>query len=535
MSAATDPPEPFGPELPSDLDPAEQPAELGPTVKRGVRYAGAGYALSQILNFVVYLVLARLITPADFGDFAAATALYLFAMFLNDSGMMAAIIHRRDRLEEAASTAVVSTFLGGILLSLAALAISPLIGSFFQHSRVTTIAAASSGLIFLRTVAIVPEALLQRQFSFMRRLIIDPVQVIVFGAVAVACAAAGLGVWSLVIGNYSGAAADAVLSWALVRWRPKMHLVSFSMWRELVAYGRHLLLATTILRAGDQADAVIVGRLVGIAPLGQYRFAYRLASTPFSALLSVASYVLFPAFARIADDTSRFRAAFLRSLRWMCVVAFPAGMIFLPLGEPLAVVLFGERWRSAGYALMGLCFFTGGAALISIVAEGLKGVGRPRALTGIHAVSAVTAIAAMIALQPLGLPAVAAGCSFGTMVGAGYAIGIAGRVLHVDPMDQLKEVWAPIAASVLMASAVLPIELLVVNADGHSTVIALLLLAAESLLAAVIYLIALMILSPRMRRELIAGGRSALRGLSGLLRKGRSAGEEVGTTRPARE
>jgi O-antigen/teichoic acid export membrane protein len=535
MSAAIEPPDAFGPGLPPDIDPAEQPAEMGATVKRGVGYAGVGYAAAQALNLGFQVVLARLLTPADIGDFAAATALYVFATFVNEGGMMAAIIQRRDRIDEAASTATVSTFFGGILLSLAALAISPLIGSFFKDSQVTTIAAASSGLIFLRTVAVVPEALLQRRFSFLRRLIIDPAQVVVFGVVAVTCAASGLGVWSLVIGYYSGAVADVVLSWALIRWRPKLHLVSFSMWRELVAYGRHLLLATTVQKAGDQADAIIVGRLLGPAPLGQFRYAFRLASAPFGGLLSAASYVLFPAFARIADDTERFRDGYLRSLRWMCVIAFPAGMIFLPLGEPIAVTLFGERWRSAGYALMGLCFFAGGAAVNSIVSEGLKGIGRPQALTGISAVTTISAIVAMVALQPLGLPAVAAGFSLGTMVGAGYAIRVAGRVLHVDPLAQLKETWAPIVASVFMAGAVLPLELLVVNADGHPTAIALLLLAAEGLLAAVLYLAALSLLAPSLRHPLVSGGRSALAAAVRFLKRERSAGEEMSTTRPAEE
>ena len=180
----------------SSRDPAENeekaPRGLARRVVRGAGMAAGGYAAAQGLNLVFYLVLARLIAPAEFGAFAAATVLLGFLALVTDSGMTSALIHREDRMEEALSTATVSTFAGGLLLSLAALAAAPAIGFFFDSSKIEALAAAMSGIVLLRTVVSVPAAILQRSFSFRRRMIVEPAQVIAFGTISVACAASWL-------------------------------------------------------------------------------------------------------------------------------------------------------------------------------------------------------------------------------------------------------------------------------------------------------------------------------------------------------
>src|SRR5689334_15720111 len=100
---------------------------LAGTVMRGVAIAGGGYALTQVITGVTYLVLARLATPTEFGQLAAGTLLVGLAGLFTESGMLSALVYRRDRLEEAAATATVSTILGGIAFSLISLALAPVI------------------------------------------------------------------------------------------------------------------------------------------------------------------------------------------------------------------------------------------------------------------------------------------------------------------------------------------------------------------------------------------------------------------------
>ena len=225
-------------------------------------------------------MLARLVTPVELGQFAAGSILVGIGLLFADSGMMAAVIHRRDRLEEAASTAVVATVVAGILLALAALAASPLIGLFFDSATVAAVAAAMAGVLLLQSARTVPHALLQRRFSFLRRLVVEPVSAVAFSVAAIVATSAGLGVWGLVVGQYAAVMTDLVLSWVLVRWRPNLRLVSVATWRELIGYARHVVASSAVRLIGDRIPIAVAGGFVGTAALGQFQYAHRIVVTP---------------------------------------------------------------------------------------------------------------------------------------------------------------------------------------------------------------------------------------------------------------
>ncbi len=472
-------------------------------VLRGVGLAGSGYALTQLITLATYLVLARLTSPLAFGQYAAAAVLVGVGLLFTESGMLAALIQRRERIEEAANTALVATLASGVVVSLVALAAAPLIGLFFGSGTVGAVAAAISGQLFLRSATVVPNAMLERNLAFLRRTVVEPIAAVAFAAAAIVAIANGLGVWGLVIGNYVQIGVDTALTWALARWRPRPSLASTGMWRELIRFGRHVIAAGIVQRVGEQADRVLVGRFVSTSALGQYQYALRLAMAPFEATLAVASHVLFPAFSRISHDRERLVSAFLSSLRWVMVVAMPASLILFPLGEPLAVVLFGDVWRPAGHALMAMCLFAAGNSLLSICLEGAKACGKPAVLARVHLFMMLVTVAAMVALLPLGLNGVAAGLSVGAVAGAAYASVSFARVISLPLSRIWAQVWAPASAAALMAASLYPLEHLVLEASNRGVLAGLALLALEAAVGAAIYLVALSLLAPASARAVL--------------------------------
>ena len=484
------------------------------TVLRGVSLAGGGFVLTQVLTLGFYVALARLATPEEFGQLAAGMALVGIALLYTEGGMLSALVYRRDRIEEAAATAVVSTFLAGLGLSLAALAVSPLLGLYFQSDTVGEVAAAVSGVLFFRTLAVVPDALLQRRFSFFRRLVVEPAAAIAFGVTAVVLTAKGLGVWGLVIGQYASVVVEAGLAWGLVRWRPQLRLASYGMWRELIAYGRHALAATTIIRVGQEIPVFLLGRFTGTAALGQFRYGIRIAGLPLSTVMAAASYVLFPALSRISDDPERFRAAVLRSLRWMAIMAVFGGLILIPLGRPLSTLVFGEVWEEAGTAAAALAFFTAGRALTSLIVEALKADGRPDVVVRMNLVEVILGTVAMIALLPTGLVGICIAASFAVIVRAVYSFWKAQRVMGLPLRPMWREIWPPLVAGILMAAVLVPLELLVIDAASHGTALGLLLLAGEAALGLAIYVGVIHLLAPGALREFVGLLRTARRSTS---------------------
>lgn len=476
-----------------DLTEWEAPDEavsegLAETVIHGASLSGLGWGLTQVLTLGFYLALARLATPADFGEMAAASTLVAVGFLFTESGMNSALIQRADRLEEAANTALISTFLGGIALSLLGLAVAPLIGLAFNDSHIGRIAAVLAPLLFLRTITTVPDALLQRRFSFVRRTIIGPSAAIAFGVAAVIATANGLGVWGLVIGQYASAVVDVTLAWALSSWRPTPRLASIGMWRELISFGRHVIAAGIVQRVGEQVDRFLLGRFVGTSALGQYSYAYRLASTPYMAVLAIGGWVLFPAFARIANQRERFDAAFLRSLFWIGVLGFPLGLILFPLGEPLAVLLFGKVWREAGTATMFLCLFPAANSVFTVSLEALKGDGRPELFLRVYVVLGALVTVSMIAMLPLGLTGIAAALSLSSVGTAIYALRTFHRVHPIPLRTILDKIWPSAISALIMAAAVYPLEHSLVHADTHGTLLGLVLLALEATFGGILYL-----------------------------------------------
>lgn len=508
----------------------QPPAGLTRTVVRGVGFAGTGFVLTQVLTLVSYIALARVATPADFGEFAAGSIVTGLGMLVVESGMLAALVHYRGEVDEAASTAFAATMLGGILLSLGALAAAPLIGLYFGSRRIELVAAAMAGYMVLRESVVVPNALLQRSFSFVRRLVLEPVAVAVFGTTAVVGCSYGLGVWGLVAGAYAAAVADAALAWAVVSWRPDLRRVSFQMWRRLVGYGRLVLAADIVGRAGAEMSTVLVGRFVGTAALGQFQYASRVAQRPLSALVDSASYVLFPAFARIADDEPRLQQAFLRSLRWMCVVAFPVSLVLLPLGAPAVVLVFGEQWRVAGHALMAMCGYAAGRSFLTLAANAAKATGRPDALLRLHAVAATLAVAAMAALLPLGVVGVAGGLSLSSVGVAAYSLVWIRRLVGIPFRRLSAAIWPPFAAAAVMACGLYAIDRYALRAGAHRPLVAGTILVLEALGGGAIYLSALAVLSPATARDV----RSALVSLVTRSRRDPGAAEVAKELTPLR-
>jgi PST family polysaccharide transporter len=478
------------------------PPDLTRVVVRGVGVAGVGYVATQALTITAYLVLARLITPSDMGEFAAGSLVVIAALFA-EGGMLAALIQRRDRIDEAASTAVLATLAAGVAFGLGALALSPLLGLFFGSREIAGVAAAMSGWILVRQVAVVPEALLQRRFSFVRRLVTEPASATAFGVVAIATAADGWGVWALVAGSYAAVVTQAGAAWALVRWRPRLRQASFALWRELVGYGKHITAAGLVRQITSETGTVVVGRALGAAPLGQFQYAYRIAQRPLAALISSVTYVVFPAFARIADDEDRFRDAFLRTVRWLSVVALPVSLILFPLGEPAVVVLFGEPWREGGEALMWMCAYTAGWAYVSLAEHVAKSVGRPEVVLRLDGVALIATLTLIAALVGFGLAAVGIALSASALLAALYAFAWIRRLTGLTLGSLLAEVWPPALAAAVMAAVVYGLDRLVLDAGTHGTVVGIALLALEVVAGAVVYAVVLAGIAPEIARTLV--------------------------------
>lgn len=490
-------PEGAGPRTPVETEPrTETTADLTNVLKRGAGMAAIGLVIVQIVLVAQTLVLGRLLGPHEVGIFAAGTVLTgVIAVFAQNT-LSHALIQREHDIEDAANTVLIVTLVTGLLLALAVLVASPLIGALFHDSRVGLIAAASSGIMLLHSCPSVPDALMQRTFQFKRRVIIEPAVQLTLASISILFAVFGYGAWAMVIGTYASAATWVLLSWWMAKWRPFRGRFSFRIWRELAGFSLPLLLDGIAERSRDMVQQVLVGRAFGPAGLGQFRYGVRLAFLPALGVVQICGYVLFPAFSRISGEDARFRQAFLRALGWIWLAALPVGALLLAVGQPVVVLLLGEKWRAAGAAASAMAGIGLGAALSSVAAEAVKGAGRSRLLNWLSVINVGLGLPLIVLLLPFGLVGVGVAISVTYMVCGFVTLVQARSVVGVSVRDTIACVMPSTLSAVIALGVVMPLERFVVRSDRYPALLGLASIIAECVLFSVVYIGALRLISP---------------------------------------
>jgi PST family polysaccharide transporter len=486
---------------PSESDPS---GSLSARIRRVAAASTLAQGAGEAIALLQTVVIARLLTPAEVGIFAAGTVVTTFLAEFTESGLRSALVNRGHDVEQAAETVFWGTLITGALMSLGALAAAPVIGALFASSTAALIAAVSAAGLLLYSLANVPEAILQREFSVRRRLIVGPAVSATFAAVAITLAALGYGVWSLVAGTYASYLTLLVGVWLLAGWRPGRSRASLAVWRELARYGFPLVAGNLAAKLRQLAEAVVVGRFLGTAALGQYRYGLRIARVPVNAMIEVVANALFPAFSRMAGDPDRLRAGYLRALRLVTFGAAPVSGLLLAMGEPTVVVVLGEPWRAAGVAVVAMAGLGIGKAFASVSEEAIKGAGHTRLINRFTAVELVLGLGLLLLVFPLGLVGVGLAIS-GTAVAVGIqCVLTARRVVGAGGRDTVAAVLPPVLAALIAAAAIGSLDRLVLRADTHPLAVALALLVLEGLGFLAVYLGGLAVLAPGVGQDLIS-------------------------------
>jgi PST family polysaccharide transporter len=453
-------------------------------------------AITQGVSLLQTVVLARLLTPAEVGVFAAGTVLTALLVEFSEGGLRAALVNRQRDVEAAAQTVFWATLVSGVLISLGALAAAPVIGFVFDDTTVGLVAAASAGGLLLHSLTNVPEGLLQREYSVRRNIVLAPAVSLSFAVVSVTFAVLGFGVWSLVIGTYASSTTLLVGTWVLAGWRPGRAKASVLMWRQLARYGYPLLIDRVANQVRITAEPVVIGRFLDTAALGFYRYGLRIARLPVNVMIAVVAYALFPAFSQIAGDPDRLRKNYLRALRWVTFCAAPVSGLMLALGEPAAVVVLGEPWREAGIVLVAMAGLGVGKAFASVSEEAIKGCGRTSLVNRATAVEFVLGLSLLVLIVPFGLFGVGLAISLTALVVGVVCLVLARSVIGVRTGEIIRATLPAVVAGLAAAAATAALEHLVLHSDTRPTVAGLALLVLDGVAFVVVYLAVLGAISP---------------------------------------
>jgi O-antigen/teichoic acid export membrane protein len=320
---------------------------LDTKILRGSSWAALSFGGGQVLSFLSTLVLARLLAPQDFGLVALALTFLLFLQYVQESGLGAALIFRRGSIEVAAGSALAFAPLIGLVLFGASVGLAPVAALVFGEPDLTALLQVLSLVLIVRSLAIVPGAILEREMRFRSIASGEIALAVTSPAVAIPLALSGAGAWSLVLGQLAAQAAQTLVLWLLVPWRPDPRRADRAVLRELLRYGRYVGAANVVNLANRTLDGLIVARMLGATSLGFYNIALRLAVFPSQVIGNIATRALFAAFSSIQHDLPAFRRTWVDGMQRIALLSTPVSVGIIVAAEPIVGGLLGEKWLPA--------------------------------------------------------------------------------------------------------------------------------------------------------------------------------------------
>ena len=323
-------------------------------VLTGLRWKIVSQFVAQGSRVALAIILARLLTPREFGLAAMALVFAAFANIFTDLSLGAALVQQTTITEEDRSTVFWTTVGAGAGITALGVWLAPTVGHFFSTPDVAPLFAASASLAFLFSLAVTQTAILTRELDFRSLEIRAIVSTVVGMAAAVGIAFAGFGAWAIVGQNISTAVVSAVLLWRLSPWRPR-RVYSVDSLRTLGSFGVKTLFSRILTYLNLSGDNLLIGRFLGSKPLGVYSVAYNVMYAPLGQVAQPVQQVLFAAFVKVKDERSKLGRAWLRGNKLVCSLTVPGFLAMIVLAPDFVPVVFGHRWRAAVPVLQLLC------------------------------------------------------------------------------------------------------------------------------------------------------------------------------------
>jgi O-antigen/teichoic acid export membrane protein len=320
----------------------------------GIGWSGISQLSTQGFQVIVKIILARLLVPEDFGIIGMALIFTTLIQTVNELGLSAAIIQRKDVTEKHLSTFFWTSILMGVVLCIIAIAASPLVATLFREEQVQDVVRVLSlGFVF-GSVGIVHRALLEKRIDFRSVATTEIGAAALFGISSIMLALSGFGVWSLVVGSILGNLGRSLFLWVLCPWRPFM-LFDSKSFGELFGFGKNVMGSRMLNYVSTNADYFLIARFLDATSLGLYTLAYQIGAASLTQISYIISRVAFPTFSIIQDDNAKIRVGYLKVIKYTSLITFPL-LAGIGVAAPLFVPsVLGEKWMSMVVPLQILC------------------------------------------------------------------------------------------------------------------------------------------------------------------------------------
>lgn len=321
---------------------------------KGVSWSLAGHIIQNLISFIIGIILARLLSPPQYGLIGMATVFIYVSYVFIDSGFSSALIQRQNCTSADYSTIFYVNFAVSLLFYLILFFIAGPISRFYKEPQLRSIIKVLSILIILFALSIVQKSIISKQINFKLLNMINISSQVVSGSVGVGLAYHGYGVWSLVWKTLLNQLLIDIQLWVFNRWLPTWEFNRKAL-REMFSFSSKLLLSGIINRIYDQLYNLIIGKYYSAKELGLYSRAQHFQSLPSQSLSGAIMSVSFPVFSEIQKDTVRMKRVARQIIKSTMYVNIVAMFGLAAISRQLIVALIGTKWIAATPYLQLLC------------------------------------------------------------------------------------------------------------------------------------------------------------------------------------
>ena len=372
---------------------------------KGVAWSGIDNVTQYGVSFVVSIVLARLLSPDDYGligiiaIFTAVCSTFIYA------GFGTALIRKKDATDEDYNTVFLVNLVTSLFLYVVIYLCSPLIADFFKREELIALTRVSALGMIIGALALVQQTILTKRIDFKTQTKITFIASIVSGAVGIVMALIGFGVWALVYQGLVSGIVRTMLLWIYNKWIPNLRFSNKSF-QELFGFGWKLMVSGLLDTVWKQLYQVVVGKFYNPATLGQYTRANGFSELFSSNLTSVVQRVTYPVLSNIQDEKERMVVAYRKIIKFTMFISSIAMFALGAVSEPLLYCLIGPKWHEAATYLPLICISASTYPIHALNLNMLQVQGRSDLFLGLEIIKKIIAvgpllIGAFIGIMPM--------------------------------------------------------------------------------------------------------------------------------------
>ena len=423
------------------------------TVK-GVIWSSVERFSVQGVQFLVMLVIARLLDPKDFGLVGMLAIFLAVAQTLIDSGFSQALIRKQNRTETDNSTVFYFNIVVSALIYVLLYSIAPFVAKFYEEPQLQSLMRVLCLVVVLNSFAVVQRALYTASLDFKIQAKASFSAAIVSGGVGVYLAVSGYGVWTLVWQQLLNAGFNTLLLWVLSKWRPQL-IYSWKSFREMFSFGSKLMASGLLDTVYNNMYTLVIGKFYNATSLGYYYQADRFTQLPSSNITGILQRVTYPVLCSIQDDNERLKSNFRQLLKLSAFVIFPLMSLLAGVSMPLVTLILGGKWNFTATLIVPLSFMMMWWPIHAINLSLLQVKGRSDLFLKIEVIKKCLGLSVLTFSIPFGLIFMCYSSICVSILSLLINSYYTNKIIGIGFLIQMKDLFATLILSLIMFAAII--------------------------------------------------------------------------------